>query len=80
MVWRTGVAPEDWQRAIIVPIHKKSCRKKCGNYRGISLLSVLGKVFTRILNDRVWLLTDKCLLEEQAGFRSRVESASIISL
>ena len=36
MIWRTGVAPEDWQRAIIVPIHKKSSRRKRGNYRGIS--------------------------------------------
>ena len=70
MVWRTGVAPEDWQRAIIVPIHKKSSRRKCGNYRGISLLSIPGKVFARILNDRVRLMTDNRLLEEQAGFRS----------
>ena len=70
MVWRTGVAPEDWQRAILVPIHKKSSRRKCGNYRGISLLSIPGKVFARILNDRVRLMTDNRLLEEQAGFRS----------
>ena len=65
MEWRTGVAPEDWQRAIIVPIHKKS-----GSYRGIGLLSFPGKVFARILNDRVQLMTDNCLLEEQAGYRS----------
>ena len=70
MVWRTGVAPEDWQRAIIVPVHKKSSRRKCGNYRRISLLSIPGKVFTRILIYRVQLLTDNRLLEEQAGFRS----------
>ena len=38
MVWRMGVAPEDWQRAIIVPIHQESSRRKCVNYRGISLL------------------------------------------
>ena len=65
-----GVAPGDWQRAIIVPIHKKSSQKKCGNYRGISLLSKPGKVFAGILNARVRLLTDNRLLEEQAGFRS----------
>ena len=69
MVWRTGVVPEDWQRAIIVPIRKKSSWRKCGNYRRISLLSILGKVLARILNDREWLMTEKCLLEEQAGFR-----------
>ena len=32
IVCRTGVAPVDWQRAIIVPIHKKSSQRKCGNY------------------------------------------------
>ena len=60
----------DWQRAIIVPVHKKNSRRKCGNYRGISLLSIPGKVFAKILNDRVRCLTEKRLLEEQAGIRS----------
>ena len=60
----------DWQRAIIVPVHKKNSRRKCGNYRGISLLSIPGKVFAKILNDRVRCLTEKRLLKEQAGFRS----------
>ena len=60
----------DWQRAIIVPVHKKNNRRKCGNYRGISLLGIPGKVFAKILNDRVRCLTDNRLLEEQAGFRS----------
>ena len=69
MVWRTEVTPQDWQRAIIVPIHKNSSRRKCGNHRGISLLSMPGKVFAKILNDWVWYLTDNCVLEEQAGFR-----------
>ena len=63
-------APMDWQRAIIVPVHKKNSRRKCGNYRGISLLSIPGKVFAKILNDRVRCLTENRLLEEQAGFTS----------
>ena len=70
LVWRTGVAPMDWQRAIIVPVHKKNNRRKCGNYRGISLLGIPGKVFAKILNDRVRCLTENRLLEEQTGFRS----------
>ena len=70
MVWRTAVAPQDWQIAIIVPIHKKSSRRKCGNYRGISLLSIPGKLFARTLSVRVRQLTYNRLLEEQAGFRA----------
>ena len=47
LVWRTGVAPKDWQRAIILPVHKKNSRRKCGNYREISLLSIPGKCLQR---------------------------------
>ena len=64
LVWRTGVAPMDWQRVIIVPVHKKNSRRKCGNYRGVSLLSIPGKAFAKILNDRVRCLTENRLLEE----------------
>ena len=51
-----------------MPIHKKSSQRKCGNYRGISLLRILGKV--RDLNVWLRLQTDVQLLEEQGGFRS----------
>ena len=53
-----------------MPTHKKSSRRKCGNYRGISLLSIPDKLFARILSDRVRQLTYNRLLEEQAGFRA----------
>ena len=53
VVWRTGVTPIDWRRAIIIPIHKKGSKRVCKNYRGISLLSVPEKVFGKILNDRM---------------------------
>ena len=39
-----GVAPNDWRKAQIIPIYKKGSRLECSNYRGISLLSVVGKV------------------------------------
>ena len=34
-------------------IHKKYCKAECGNYRGISLLSVVGKIYARIVSDRL---------------------------
>ncbi len=44
--------PEDWRKAIIVPIYKgKGKREECNSYRGISLLSVPGKIYGRILNE-----------------------------
>ena len=42
--------PNDWMRAIIAPKYKgKGDRIECKNYRGISLLSIPGKVYGRIL-------------------------------
>ena len=69
MVWKTGKAPEDWQKAVIVAIHKKGSKKLCKNYRGISLLSIPGKVFAKILDARMRQVTEGQVMEEQAGFR-----------
>ncbi len=60
--------PEDWRKAIIVPLYKGN-RKECNNYRGISLLSVPGKIYGRILNERMMKRTDKSVGDEQGGFR-----------
>ncbi|PKU32129.1 rna-directed dna polymerase from mobile element hypothetical protein [Limosa lapponica baueri] len=42
--WRTGDVPEDWRRANITPVFKKSKMEHPGNYRPVSLTSVHGKV------------------------------------
>ena len=43
MVWRVGRVPRDWKNAVIVPIHKTGNRMECTNYRGISLIVLLGR-------------------------------------
>ena len=35
LAWDNGQVPEDWRRAVIVPVHKKGSKMKCENYRGI---------------------------------------------
>ena len=48
------VVTEDWRSAVIVPLYKgKVERTEYKNYRGISLLSVVGKIYAGILIDRV---------------------------
>ena len=69
IVWEKGKAPEDWQKAVIVAIHKKGSKKLCKNYRGISLLSIPGKIFAKILDARICQVTEGQVMEEQAGFR-----------
>ena len=46
--------PALWSFGLIVSIHKKDDRSKVENYRGITLLSALGKLFTSILNNRLY--------------------------
>ena len=44
MAFESGVMPEDWRAAVIVPLHQgKGERTECSNYRGIRLLSVAEK-------------------------------------
>lgn len=63
--------PEKWIEILIHPIFKKGDPSNPGNYRPISLIPVIGKIFTSILNKRlnVWLKLKDSLYEEQAGFR-----------
>ena len=61
----------NWKDASIVPLFKKGSRMDCGNYRGISLLSIASKIFARILLNRLnSQITPQALPETQCGFRS----------
>ena len=54
--------------AVIVPLYKgKGERTECSNYRGISLLSVVRKIYAGILVDRVCKVTEGLLDDEQGG-------------
>jgi len=70
LAWKEGRVPSDWTKAIIVPVYKgKGSRNECGNYRGISLLSIAGKVYGKIVTERVQQITECRISEEQGGFR-----------
>ncbi len=68
----SGVIPSTWSVGHIIPIYKNKGDTTCPeNYRGITLLSCLGKLFTSILNNRLSVFCDShnILSENQAGFR-----------
>jgi hypothetical protein len=44
--------PEEYKLALIRSLHKKGSRKDCGNYRGISVLASMGKLYGRIIKQR----------------------------
>ena len=51
--WEVSSVPQAWKDASIVTIYKKGDRTEYGNYRGISLISTEGKIFARILLNRL---------------------------
>ncbi|KAK7916392.1 hypothetical protein WMY93_012153 [Mugilogobius chulae] len=69
IAWQTGTVLLDWQTGVVVPLFKKGDRRVCSNYRGITLLSLPGKVYSRILERRIRPMVEPRIQEEQCGFR-----------
>nr|VZI31776.1 unnamed protein product [Spirometra erinaceieuropaei] len=70
-MWRQGEVPQDFKDANIVHLYKrKENHQVCDNHRGISLLNIAGKIFARILLNRLNNHLEQGLLpESQCGFR-----------
>lgn len=70
-IFKTGYFPESWSDGLIVPLHKKGSLNDVNNFRGITLLSCIGKLFTKIINNRLYEWADNynVFIEAQAGFR-----------
>ena len=68
-VWKESKVPSDWTNAILIPIPKKGDLSSCDNWRGISLLDVVGKLVASILQRRLQVLAEEVLTESQCGFR-----------
>ena len=72
VVLLSGHIPNEWATGVIKPIYKnKGDINDQDNYRGITLLSCLGQLFTSVINERLTVFIDsnKIMSEAQAGFR-----------
>ena len=69
-IWKEEDIPTEWKEGYLAKLPKKGDLSQCGNYRGITLLSIPGKVFNRILLNRMKDAVDSLLRDEQAGFRT----------
>ena len=67
----TGVFPERWRRANIIPIFKKGDKKDPSNYRSVSLLPLFGKILERLVYDQLYRHVSPALCNEQHGFIPR---------
>lgn len=66
-----GTFPSCLKGAIVIPIHKKDSKVITGNYRPISLLSNISKIFEKILHKRLYSFLDQqsIIYQKQYGFR-----------
>ena len=69
----TGIFPDNLKIAEVIPIHKKDCKLSTTNYRPISLLSNISKIFEKLMHSRLYSFLEKfkCLYKLQYGFRNK---------
>ena len=67
-----GIFPDDWKSARVTPLFKHCERSDIDNYRPISVISIIGKVFERIIYNQLfaYLSDHNILSRHQSGFRA----------
>ena len=69
--WKEENIPQQWQQGVIVSLFKSGDKADVGNYRPITLLSVVGKLFASLMATRLsaYMESRGLLADEQNGFR-----------
>ena len=67
----TGQFPSDWKKANVVPVFKKGDKQLLKNYRPISLLPIIGKIFERLLYNQMFefFIRNDLISQNQSGFK-----------
>ena len=68
-IWKTQQWPQDWKRAVFIPIPKKGNAKEHSNYHTIAFISHTSEVMLKILQARLQQYVNQELPDVQAGFR-----------
>ena len=75
----TGIVPERWKVARVIPLFKSGKENDINNYRPISLLPVFSKILEKSVKKQIMgYLENNILCPEQFGFRSRMETQHAI--
>ena len=69
VIWKTQQWPQDWKRAVFIPILKKGNFKECSNYWTIVVISHASKVMLKIPQARLQQYMNQELPDVQGGFR-----------
>ena len=71
LLLNTGIFPDDMKLAKVTPIYKSGERTNCGNYRPISIISVVAKILEKTIYNQIFdfLKQNSILVNQQSGFR-----------
>ncbi|PSN36944.1 hypothetical protein C0J52_20054, partial [Blattella germanica] len=69
-VWKIEKIPSEWEQGIICPIFKTGDPTLCHNYRGITLLNIIYKIFSVILFKKIRPYAEKQIKVYQCGFKA----------
>ena len=76
---REGELSQDTRDASIVTLYKnKGDRGNCNNYRGISLLNAIGKLFAKVVLMKLQILAERIYPESQCGLRAKRATIDMI--
>ena len=80
IIFKTGYFPDKWTEGVITPVYKKGDPKIASNYRGITLVSCLSKLFTTVLNKRLekYCNSHHTITDAQFGFRKGCSTVDAI--
>ena len=75
-----GIIPYQWKIARVTPIFKSGDNNTLGNYRPISVISVIGKIMEKIVHNQVqkYLLDNNILSNCQSGFRPKFSTQTAL--
>jgi len=79
-IYNTGGYPISWTKGTIVPIYKKGDKSDPSNYRGITLVNNVAKLFSLVLRNRIntWCENENIYCNEQFGFRNNSSTADCV--
>ena len=77
---QSGIFPDDWKLARITPIYKDGSKTQCGNYRPISVISIVAKVFEKLVCNqlRFFMKENNIIIDEQSGFHPYHSTETIL--
>ena len=80
MSLKSGIYMDEWKMARVIPIYKSENRSKCENYRPISILPIISKVFEREVFNQIYrYLNENSLISKfQSGFRPKYGTVSAL--